>query len=143
MVEGAPYGIFRAGVDGRFWEVNSALQEMLGYRSPADLLNANLGDHVFRNPSDFHRLIELLGSEAEFKNVEMEWKRRDDFPITVLCSGRRVEGGDENSTYNEVFVEDITERRVLESVNCGRQQRWRLWGSSRVGLPTILIICSA
>jgi nitrogen-specific signal transduction histidine kinase/CheY-like chemotaxis protein len=25
-----------------------------------------------------------------------------------------VEGGDENTTYNEVFVEDITERRVLE-----------------------------
>jgi PAS domain S-box-containing protein len=114
VVEGAPYGIFRAGVDGRFLEVNSALQEMLGYRSPADLLNANLGDHVFRNRSDFHRLIELLGSAAEFKNVEMEWKRKGDFPITVLCSGRRVEGGDENSTYNEVFVEDITERRVLE-----------------------------
>jgi PAS domain S-box-containing protein len=114
VVEGAPYGIFRASLDGRFLRVNSALQEMLGYRSPTDLLNANLGDHIFRNRADFHQLVKLLGSDAEFKNVEMEWKRKDDFPITVLCSGRRVEGVDENSTYNEVFVEDITERRVLE-----------------------------
>ncbi len=114
VVEGAPYGIFRASLDGRFLRTNSALQEMLGYRSPTDLLNANLEDHVFRNRADFHQLVKLLGSEAEFKNVEMEWKRKDDFPITVLCSGRRVEGVDENSTYNEVFVEDITERRVLE-----------------------------
>ena len=114
VVEGAPYGIFRASVDGRFLRVNSALQEMLGYRSSTDLLDANLGDHVFRNRADFHHLVELLGSVDEFKDVEMEWKRKDDSPITVLCSGRRAEGGDENSTYNEVFVEDITERRVLE-----------------------------
>ncbi len=114
VVEGAPYGIFRASVDGRFLRVNSALQEMLGYRSSKELLDANLGEHVFRNPADFQHLLVLLGSEDEFKDVEMEWKRKDDSPITVLCSGRRVKGGDENSTYNEVFVEDITERRVLE-----------------------------
>jgi PAS domain S-box-containing protein len=114
VVEGAPYGIFRASVDGRFLRVNSALQEMLGYRTLTELLDANLGDHVFRNRADFHHLVELLGSVDEFKDVEMEWKRKDDSPITVLCSGRKVEGGDENTTYNEVFVEDITERRVLE-----------------------------
>ncbi len=114
VVEGAPYGIFRASVAGRFLRVNSALQEMLGYRSSKELLGANLGEHVFRNPADFQHLLVLLGSVDEFKDVEMEWKRKDDSSIIVLCSGRRVKGGDENSTYNEVFVEDITERRVLE-----------------------------
>jgi PAS domain S-box-containing protein len=114
VVEGAPYGIFRASVDGRFLRVNSALQEMLGYRTLTELLDANLGEHVFRNRADFRRLFELLGNANEFKDVEMEWKRKDDTPITVRCSGRRVKGGDENTTYNEVFVEDITERRVLE-----------------------------
>ncbi len=114
VVEGAPYGIFRATVDGRFLRVNSALQEMLGYRSPTELLEANLGGHVFRNCADFHHLVELLGSVDEFKDAEMEWKRKDSFPLTVLCSGRKVLGGDEDSTYYEIFVEDVTERRVLE-----------------------------
>ena len=42
VVEGAPYGIFRASADGRFLRVNSALQEMLGYRTLTELLDANL-----------------------------------------------------------------------------------------------------
>lgn len=114
VVEGAPYGIFRASVDGHFLRVNSALQEMLAYGTMTELLDANLGEHVFRDRADFHHLVELLGSVDEFKDAEMEWKRKDDFPITVLCSGRKVKGGGEDSTYYEVFVEDITERRVLE-----------------------------
>ena len=114
VVEGAPYGIFRASVDGRFLRVNSALQEMLGYRTAKELLDVTLGANIFRNPADFQRLVQLMGGTDEFKDVEMEWKRRDDSPITVLCSGRRVKGEDGNSTYNEVFVQDITERRVLE-----------------------------
>ncbi len=114
VVEGAPYGIFRASVDGRFQRVNSALQEMLGYRTSKDLLDVTLGGNIFRNPADFQRLVVLMGGTDEFKDVEMEWKRKDDSPITVLCSGRRVKGEDENSAYNEVFVQDITERRVLE-----------------------------
>src|SRR5208337_1313236 len=114
VVEGAPYGIFRASVDGRFLRVNSALQEMLGYRTSKELLDVTLGGNIFRNPADFQRLVVLMGGTDEFKDVEMEWKRKDDSPITVLCSGRRVKGEDENSTYNEVFVEDITEKRVLE-----------------------------
>jgi PAS domain S-box-containing protein len=114
VVEGAPYGIFRASVDGRFLRVNSALQEMLGYRTSKELLDVTLGANIFRNPADFQRLVELMGGTDEFKDVEMEWKRKDDSPITVLCSGRRVKGEDENSSYSEVFVKDITERRVLE-----------------------------
>jgi len=114
VVEGAPYGIFRASVEGRFLQVNSALREMLGYRTSKELLDATLGEHVFRNPEDFQHLVVLMGSLDEFTDVEMEWKRKDGFPITVRCSGRSVQGGDEDSTYYEVFVEDITERRVLE-----------------------------
>ena len=114
VVEGAPYGIFRATVGGRLVRVNSSLGQMLGYRNQAELLDATLGECVFRSPADFHRLAELLNRVDEFKDVEMEWKRKDDSPITVRCSGRRVKGAEENSTYFEVFVEDITERRLLE-----------------------------
>ncbi len=114
VVEGAPYGIFRASVDGRLMRVNSALQEMLAYRTPPDLMDASLGENIFRNPKDFQHLVGLLGTVDEFKDVEMEWKRRDNAPITVRCSGRKVKGGMEGTTHYEVFVEDITERRVLE-----------------------------
>lgn len=114
VVEGAPYGIYRASVEGRFLRVNPALQKMLGYETPDELLGSNLGTDLFRHPIDFQRLVELLGSVGEFRDVEVEWKRKDGTPITVRCSGRSRKGGDDASPYFEVFAEDVTDRRVLE-----------------------------
>jgi signal transduction histidine kinase/ActR/RegA family two-component response regulator len=44
----------------------------------------------------------------------MEWKRQDGTPITLRCSGRRVNGENGLPAYFEVFAEDVTEKRVLE-----------------------------
>ena len=114
VVEGAPYAIFRASFEGHFLQVNPALQRMLGYEAPGKLLSATLGPDVFRQPADFQRLIELLRSSGEFKDVEVEWKRKDGTPITVRCSGRSLDEDRDASPCFEVFAEDVTERRVLE-----------------------------
>jgi two-component system cell cycle sensor histidine kinase/response regulator CckA len=114
VVEGAPYAIFRASFEGRFLQVNPALQRMLGYEAPGELLSATLGPDVFRQPADFQRLVELLRSSGEFKDVEVEWKRKDGAPITVRCSGRSLDEDRDASPCFEVFAEDVTERRVLE-----------------------------
>jgi two-component system, cell cycle sensor histidine kinase and response regulator CckA len=114
MVEEAPYGIYRVDENGRFSRVNPALQKMVGYETPDELLNANLGTDVFRNPVDFQRLVELLGSVGEFKDVEVDWKRKDGTPITVRCSGRYIHENEGGTPSFEAFAEDVTERRVLE-----------------------------
>ena len=114
MVEEAPYGIYRVTEDGEFLRVNPALQKMLGHETGEELLKSNLGLDVFRHPADFERLVELLGSVGEFKDVEVDWKRKDGTPITVRCSGRRIDKRQGADTYFEAFAEDITERRVLE-----------------------------
>jgi two-component system cell cycle sensor histidine kinase/response regulator CckA len=113
VVEGAPYGIYRASFEGRFLRVNPALRKMLGYQSADDLLNADLGKEIFRNAGDFEALVKLLGSAGEFKDVEVEWKQKNGTPITARCSGRSVQE-DGAEPYFEVFAEDVTERRVLE-----------------------------
>jgi two-component system cell cycle sensor histidine kinase/response regulator CckA len=112
MVDEAPYGIYRVGEDGRFVRVNPALQSMLGYETPTELLETNVGTDVFRNPIDFQHLRELLRRVGEFKDVEADWKRKDGTPITVRCSGRYIQ--DNETPCFEAFAEDVTERRVLE-----------------------------
>jgi two-component system, cell cycle sensor histidine kinase and response regulator CckA len=114
LVEGAPYAIYRAAVDGRFLRVNPALERMLKYTDPGELIKANLRTDVFRNPADFDRLLELLGSEGQFKDVEVEWKRKDNKSITVRCSGRHLNESLQAASVYEVFAEDVTERRALE-----------------------------
>jgi two-component system cell cycle sensor histidine kinase/response regulator CckA len=114
VVEDAPYGIYRASMTGRFLQANPALQKMLGCDSVEDLLRSDLASSIFRHPGEYQRLTELLAHTEEIKDVEMEWKRQDGTPITVRCSGRRI--NDENGVpaYFEVFAEDVTEKRVLE-----------------------------
>ncbi len=114
VVEDAPYGIYRASMTGQFLQVNPALQNMLGYESAELLLQSDLASSIFRHAGEYQRLTELLADTEEIKDVEMEWKRRDGTPITVRCSGSRI--NDENGVpaYFEVFAEDVTEKRVLE-----------------------------
>src|SRR5712671_5730870 len=114
LVEGAPYGIYRATMTGQFLEVNPAFQRMLGYDSAQELFNADLATQVFRNSADYKRMNELLAESKVMKDMELEWKRASGDPIVVRCSGHRVEGKDGGLDYFEVFAEDVTERRTLE-----------------------------
>jgi len=112
VIADAPYGIFRADLSGNFLMVNSALGKMLGYESQEELLEVNLGTGIYRYPAEHQKLVEMSLCARHFKDVEVEWKRKDGAFITVRCSGWPTK--DENSTYIEVFAEDVTERRLLE-----------------------------
>jgi len=114
VVEDAPYGIYRASVTGRLMQVNPALRKMLGYEQELDLLGKDLATDVFRHNAEYQRLAELLTNTEEVKDIEMEWKKQDDTPITARCSGRRINDEQGIPAYFEVFAEDVTEKRVLE-----------------------------
>jgi two-component system, cell cycle sensor histidine kinase and response regulator CckA len=113
VVEGAPYAIYRASPEGNFFQVNPALKRMLAYENEQDLLNQNLPSSIFQHIGEYRRLAGLLASTDEVKDFETEWKKNDGTPITVRCSGRRIDGGD-SGAYFEVFAEDVTEKRILE-----------------------------
>ena len=134
VVEDAPYGIYRASITGRFLQVNPALQKMLGYEQTQDLLRMDLAADIFRYNAEYQRLTELLSRNKEIKDLETEWKRQGDTPITVRCSGRSIRDENGVPAYFEVFAEDVTERRVLEKQLRMAQKReaiGRLSGGSR------------
>jgi PAS domain S-box-containing protein len=114
VVEDAPYGIFRADVTGRFLQVNPAFQQMLGYESEKEVLQKDLASEIFRHAGEYQRMTEQLSRSYEFRDMEMEWKRKDDTLITVRCSGRRRDEYNGIPAYFEVFAEDVSEKRVLE-----------------------------
>src|SRR6266851_2053167 len=114
LVEGAPYGIYRAKTNGQFLQVNPVLQRILGYDTLQELLKVDLGTQVFRHSSDYQQMNASLAESKEMKDVELERKRRDGQPIVVRCSGHRVDDKDGGPGDLEVFAEDVTERRALE-----------------------------
>lgn len=115
VVECAPYGICRTNDDGRLLQVNPALQNMLGYARKEDLLGKEIGTRVFRSTPQYERFSEILTRSEEVKDIEAEWKKQGGTPITVRCSGRRVAGEDGAAGYFQIFAEDVTEKRLLES----------------------------
>jgi PAS domain S-box-containing protein len=114
VVQDAPYGIYRASSTGQILQVNPALEKMLGYELQDELLKSELVTGIFLHDGEYERLTELLIRTNEIKDVETEWKRRDGTPITVRCSGRRINDEGGMPAYFEVFAEDVTEKRVLE-----------------------------
>jgi len=112
VVGDAPYGIFKANLTGKILMVNPALEKMLGYASEEELLKVNLASGIYRSPAEHQKISALFLRDQYFKDVEVEWKRKDGAFITVRCSGWPIK--DEIGTEMEVFAEDVTERRVLE-----------------------------
>jgi two-component system, cell cycle sensor histidine kinase and response regulator CckA len=114
MIEDAPYGICRITTEGSVLRANPALQKILGYPMLDELLSASFDKDILRNAADFQRLKELLDTADEFKDVEMEFKRKDATPLTVRCTGRKVRQENQGVDCFDVFAEDVTERRILE-----------------------------
>jgi PAS domain S-box-containing protein len=112
VVGDAPYGIFKADLSGKLLMVNPALEKMLGYTSQSELLEVNLENGIYRYPAEHQKICELFLRDQHFKDVEVEWKRKDGGFIAVRCSGWPVK--DDSGAHIEVFAEDVTERRVLE-----------------------------
>jgi PAS domain S-box-containing protein len=116
VIENAPYGIYRANAAGKFLSVNPALQKMLGYETQEDLSHANLSTDIYSDPQEHRRANDLFAGTKGL-DVEVEWKRKDGTPLKARCSGRLIEGeqGECKGEANfEVFVEDVTDKRVLE-----------------------------
>jgi len=112
LVDNAPYGIYRAGVESdRFLAVNPALVKMLGYDTEEEVLALSISRDVYRDeraaPTHRKRL------PRHFQALELEWKRKDGNPLYVRLSGRR-ETDDKGQEFFDVVAEDITERRKLE-----------------------------
>ena len=113
LIERAVFGIYRSTPDGRLLMVNRALVEMLGYDAAEEVLAVGTVA-LYQRPDERSRVLAHYAAHDAFTGMEAGWKRKDDTPITVRLSGRPVrELGGELVTF-EVFVEDVTERVVLE-----------------------------
>jgi two-component system cell cycle sensor histidine kinase/response regulator CckA len=114
VIENAPYGIYVADEAGHLLRVNPALQKMLGYDSQAELEKLTLARDVYTDSSLHRRIFETAAAQKSFKDLEVEWKRKDGRIARARCSGLLVREPDEGKTYIEVFAEDVTETRSLE-----------------------------
>jgi two-component system cell cycle sensor histidine kinase/response regulator CckA len=111
----APYGIYRADVYGKLLIVNPALVQMLGYDTAYELMTKNLVRDVFLNPVDRSEVFNNCKDGQLLLGEEVRWKKKDGTSILVRLSGRINRGLAGQVDFNEMMVEDITQRRAMEN----------------------------
>src|SRR5271169_3017153 len=112
LVMNAPYGICRCDALGIMQDANPALVAMFGYASAEELTGRHLGS-LYADAQQWFQTADYFHARKEFNNLTTECIRKDGSAIVVRISGRSIMNGKEGSTF-EIFMEDITETRMLE-----------------------------
>lgn len=116
IFENAMDGIFQTTPAGSFKSANPALAQILGYESPAALIdNTNIASQLYVNPQ---RRAEFVAAIAEYDNVsafESLVYRQDGSAIWIRENARAVRDDSGNLLYYEGTVEDITEKKQKEA----------------------------
>lgn len=113
IVERCPYGIYAADELGNIIWANPAVVLMLGYDSSEEVLGLNTVRDIYADPTDRSKAVDLWESPRVNRAYETKWKRKDGRLITVRLAGRRLPS-EGSIPIHEVFVENVTEQRVLE-----------------------------
>jgi diguanylate cyclase (GGDEF)-like protein/PAS domain S-box-containing protein len=116
IFEHAVEGIFQCTPEGRILEANPALARILGYESPAQLVEEvqDAGEAVFLSPEQRREYLQLLERDGHVTNYEHQVRRRDGAVIWISESSRLVLDPDGEITHIEGLIEDITERKLNE-----------------------------
>jgi PAS domain S-box-containing protein len=112
LFDRSPTGMYRSNAAGAFRFVNPALVAMLGYASADELMAKNLGDDVYSDPDDRHRLIEHYRTQGIVDGVKVVWRTRDGRILTVRVYGHVVHELDD--TYFDTTVIDVTALEEVE-----------------------------
>ncbi|MDD2901346.1 MAG: PAS domain S-box protein [Syntrophales bacterium] len=114
LFDGIPVGLYRTTPDGKIVDINLALVQMLGYPDRQSLLAVNVTES-YVHPEDRDKKKAVLEGEGIIRDFEIELRRYDGKKIWVRDSVRVVREADSGAAYYEGSMEEITEKKQLES----------------------------
>jgi PAS domain S-box-containing protein len=124
IVEHAPVGILQAGGDGRLVLANDALATLLGYGSPAQLLELDGGALSYHlGSADVDRVRKALAAGPPYPALQLPVRCVDGAQVWVEVRAKPASAGSEGSI--EAFVRDLTLERSAEAARAA-QERQRL-----------------
>ena len=114
----APVGIFHSTPGGKLLSVNPAFAQMMGYDSPAQIMEAvnrkNVAEVLYENPERRSVLIDELKLDPGWHRVETRYSHRGGGVVVAQLMVRAYIPPGASDPELEGFVEDITERRRAE-----------------------------
>lgn len=125
IFENAIEGIFQSSPEGRYYSVNPAMAELLGYSSPAELLSSitDIATQTYVSADDRKRLNRLLDQHGRVIEFETDLRRKDGTVISVAISARAVRNDGGATLFYEGYLVDITRRKkAIEALHQTTEQ---------------------
>lgn len=116
IFENAIDGIYQTTPQGKYISANPALARMLGFASPAELIEArtDIKNQEYVHPEMHEEFVSTMRRNGIIQNFEYEAYRKDRRVIWVSENAHCVRDDGGRLLYFEGTVHDITERRELE-----------------------------
>ncbi len=117
IFENAIEGIFQTTPSGQYLNVNPALAKMYGYDSTQDLVAGltAIDNQLYVDPSRRPEFVRLMQEHGAVRGFESEIYRKDKSTMWISENARAVRDASGAISYFEGMVEDITERKQLET----------------------------
>jgi two-component system sensor histidine kinase UhpB len=106
-------GIYQSTIDGKIIDCNNAFCKMLGYDSPAELLETAPGNLYFSD-KDRSELINRLQYEKYLFNYESLLRQKNGDPLYVIQNISLAENKDSGAPLVEGIMINISERKKAE-----------------------------
>ena len=122
LFDNAPIGIFHSSLEGKLYEVNERLADILGYGSPEELISTvnktDLTECVYLDKENRLKLVEKVLRDDLWHSHESKFHRKEGSIIVVKLLYRAV-SFDGSVKYLEGFVKDITKsKEAEEKIQC-------------------------
>jgi len=110
-------GMFRSTPEGRYVRVNPALAAIHGFSSSEEMITTitNIGEQLYVDPADRRRYMELLDKEDVIRGFEARLYRKDRSKVWIRMNVRTIRKADGSVACYEGVVEDVTEKKRIES----------------------------
>jgi PAS domain S-box-containing protein len=115
LFERVRHGLFISSKEGKFLDCNQALLDMLHYLTKDEFLNIDIAKDLYVNPEDRKAFQERMERDGYVKDMEVEFKKRDNEKITVLMTGHPIKNGKGETVGYQGINLDISERKRIEN----------------------------
>ena len=115
----APFGVFESTLDGKLLRANPALANIMGYRSPEELMQVvnqgSIGEALYEEPNDREAVMEqVIRAGGQWRAFSHHFRKKGGQLGDANLSLRMLEKVEGTHGELEGFVEDITERVQAE-----------------------------
>jgi len=110
-------GVYISSRQGKFLNANQALLDMLGYDSKEEFLSIDITKDLYLKPEDRRRFQEMIERDGQVIGYEVDFKRRDGTPISVLLTALvRYDSQGKVLGYEGIIVDQSQRKRMEEEL---------------------------